>query len=97
MMYEMTPYSNHPCLLKTFIINGIKASRDEFGYGYDSSSKGIEDLMRFGCANRKFDTIPYNHNEETVSKYNLTKDEYEKICEDLKSLLSIGCCFRCIL
>ena len=95
MTYEMTPYSNHPCLLKTFIINGIKASRNEFGY--DSSSRSIEDLMRSGCTNHKFDTIPYDHNEETASKYNLTKDEYEKICEDLKSLLSIGCCFRCIL
>lgn len=98
MICEMKPYVNLPCRLQEFTINRKTAEQKDFGYHYDTAgNKSIEDIMNEGCDNCKFDTIPYKNNIKVAKKYKLSESEYEEICADLREILSIGCCCRCMV
>lgn len=80
-----------PCELETFIINGKKANSEDFGEVYDHNKENKES---YGCGNMYFESIPST--KEVLDKYNITKEEYDKICDELEDKLFIGRCGWCI-
>ena len=82
---------NYFCDLEKFRINGIKADIYDFGYTYDADSDNAPD---YGCGNRIFERYPPT--KDTLEKYNITRDEYETICDELTTALSFGRCGLCI-
>lgn len=73
-------------------VNNIKLYKNDFGEQYDTDPDSAEP---YGCGNMKF--IPYDYvKEETLSKYNITEQEYRKIQERLKEVLSFGKCGWCV-
>ncbi len=79
------------CATELFVVNGINADSCDFGIQGDNGEDDEED---YGCGNmvfeRKADT------NEILKKYNITKEEYEKIAEKLERRLSFGCCGWCV-
>ena len=78
------------CELATFRINGIDAEYTDFGDKYDCEPENAEP---YGCGNMMF--FPKEPNASVLKKYNITKDEYDEICNKL-DCLSFGCCGWCI-
>lgn len=79
------------CCLLIFNINGIKAQVRDFGEQDDIDPENAED---YGCGNMQF--IPNTEpTEDILSKYLISKDEYQQICKEL-DCLSFGCCGWCI-
>lgn len=78
------------CALKVFEINGIKADYKDFGIQEDIATYKAP---AYGCGNMQF--IPKPVTQKVLDKYQITVDDYNKICEEL-DCLSFGYCGWCI-
>ena len=78
------------CACEEFIINGIEAYTDDFGYGEDVGSEYAEPYC---CGNRKF--LPKQITQETLDKYKITLTEANQIQNELIEKLSWGSCGWC--
>lgn len=81
---------NALCATEVFTINGKDADSNDFGEQYDEA---IEDAEDYCCGNMVF--ARKKDSEEVLKKYNITKDEYDTICDKLEDGLSFGCCGWC--
>ena len=78
------------CELKAFEINDIKADYMDFRTKEDTDTYNAPD---YGCGNMQF--IPKPVTQKVLDKYQITVDDYNKICEEL-DCLSFGYCGWCI-
>lgn len=81
------------CETQGFFINGIEAYWDDFGEKYDRRPEDAED---YGCGLMKFTPTPLKKSQEILSKYEITKEEYTIITDQLAEGLSFGNCGWCI-
>lgn len=89
----MVPYDALPCALKTFTINGIDATINDFGEGYDHSPEIAEPYC---CGCHRFDRIKSSEEiKKAMEKYNLTESEFNEICDRLETILYVGSCGWC--
>jgi len=79
------------CALKTFTIKGMDGEYSDFGTKRDESPETAED---YGCGDMKFTSKPAT--EKVLSKYNISLEEYQTICEKLDEALSFGECGWCV-
>lgn len=79
------------CALYVFTINGRDAVYEDFGSKYDHYRDGAED---YGCGDMRFEANPPT--DEVLSKYGITKREYDTVCKKLEEELSFGRCGGCI-
>ena len=84
-------FSSLPCSLEVFTIDGNSANQYDFGDIYDHD---IERAEPYACADMHFDQKPPT--KKVLDKYNLTKEEYYNICNELKCKLCVGRCGWCI-
>lgn len=78
------------CELSVFRINGITADYTDFGDKYDCEPESAEP---YGCGNMRF--FPKEYSASVLKKYNITKEEYNEVCNRL-DCLSFGCCGWCV-
>ena len=78
------------CGCHDFFIKDIKADLDDFGWMKDFAPEESPD---YGCGDRGF--APASATAEVLKKYNITSDEYNKICECLVENLYVGYCGLC--
>ena len=90
----MKYYGRHGCNISDLYINGIKTYDCCFGEGYDDSPATAPD---YGCGNRKWRAYTFEYAKEigTVDKLSITEDDFNKICDFLTEILSIGSCGYC--
>ena len=91
MELVIKPFRSLPCSLEVFTINGNSANQYDFGDIYDHD---IERAEPYACADMHFDQKPPT--KKVLDKYNLTKEEYYNICNELKCKLYVGHCGWCI-
>ena len=91
MELVIEPFNALPCELKVFTINGKKADSYDFGSTFDHIN-GEKEV--YGCCNMYFESEPPT--EEVLHKYNITEEEYYKICDELKDKLYVGHCEWCV-
>lgn len=98
MNLEIIPYKNHPCALKVFNINGNRAGQEEFGYLKDGPDfMELDGYLKHGCTDCLFECYPYDENLEIVHIYQLSREEYDDVCNSLKKILHVGPCKRCVI
>ena len=85
------PFHSLPCELEVFTINGIAANSMDFGDVYDHNEKSKEP---YGCGNMYFE--PKLPTSEVLQRYNITIDEYNTICMELRNKLYVGRCGWCV-
>ena len=85
------PFNALPCVLKIFTINGTKADSNDFGSTFDHIN-GEKEV--YGCCNMYFESK--SPTEEVLHKYNITEEEYYKICNELEEKLHVGHCEWCV-
>lgn len=78
------------CETKTFKINNVKASYDDFGEKFDHSPENAPDYC---CGDMRFDSKPPL--PEVLDRYHISINEYDDICEKLREGLSFGSCGWC--
>ena len=79
------------CYCREFVINGVKATSDDFGV---SSDHDIENAPEDGgCGERRFEKN--GSTPDVLNKYQITDAEYDDICEKLEAGLSFGNCSLC--
>lgn len=88
MKLEIRAYSALPCEDEVFTINGIEASKDDFG---EVNVKGIGN---YSCLLMGF--TPKMPTENVLKKYNISLDDYDEIVEQLNELFSFGECCWCV-
>ncbi len=92
MKIKIKPYRALPCALETFTINGIHADLNEFG---SMNDEGSEYAGNYACRDMRF--TKYDEPlEGLLKKYNITREEYDEICEELDRELCVGSCGWCI-
>lgn len=85
------PFYSLPCELEVFTINGKAANYRDFGDVYEHNEEAKEP---YGCGDMYFESkLPTS---EVLQRYNITVDEYNTICTELKNKLYIGKCGWCI-
>ena len=85
------PFHSLPCELEVFTINGIAANYIDFGSVFDHNEKAKEP---YGCGDMYFE--PKLPTSEVLQRYNITVDEYNAICMELRNKLYVGKCGWCI-
>lgn len=85
------PFYALPCSLEVFTINGKGADPDDFGDMYDHDTESSEP---YACTDMHFD--PKSPTKKVLDKYNITKEEYYNICNELECKLHVGCCGWCV-
>jgi hypothetical protein len=78
------------CYTPIFRINGIEATRRDFGEQYDRSPETAED---YACADMQF--TRKKASQEVLDKYGITGPEYEVVAGQLEVGLSFGLCGLC--
>ena len=78
------------CATGTFVINGISACYEDFGYKSDQSPETAED---YSCGDMQF--TKRASTPEILKKYKITGPEYELIASLLQEGLSFGSCGWC--
>ena len=48
----------------------------------------------YGCDDMRFE--PQSPTKEVLAKYNITEEEYNKICDELEDKLCVGSCEWCV-
>ena len=89
---ELNNIKTYDCLCELLPtkINGVSLDYTDFGEKCDIDE---ENTLPYCCADMQF--IPYEEiKQETLSKYNITEQEYRQIQEKL-NCLSFGCCGWC--
>ena len=92
MELVIKPYHGLPCELEIFTINGIKANQRDFGNNED---RAPEEGDIYGCGHRTFEADRHKASK-CMKKYNITIDEFNKICDELEDKLYVGACGWCI-
>lgn len=77
------------CYMRTFVINGIEATVEDFGTQVDEEP---DEENPYCCGDMQF--IPKESTVEVLNKYKITQAEYEQICKEL-DCLSFGSCAWC--
>lgn len=85
------PFHSLPCELEVFTINDIAANSMDFGDVYDHKEESKES---YGCGDMYFE--PKLPTSDVLKHYNITVDEYNTICTELKKKLYVGKCGWCI-
>ena len=80
-----------PCELETFTINGKSAYSSDFGDTFDHNKRLKK---HYGCSDMRFE--PQSSTKEVLTKYNITEEEYNKICDELEDKLCVGRCEWCV-
>jgi hypothetical protein len=78
------------CEPQIFVINGIKASYQDFGEKYDTSPDEKKPNI---CCNMEFK--PKAPTQEVLAKYQITLAEYAYVCRQLQACISFGTCRFC--
>jgi len=92
MKLVMIPYGALPCSLKVFTINGQDADKTDFGSQKDTGREYAED---YACGNNEF--IPYEVPDiRVLERYNITREEYDEICQELCTVCHVGTCGWCV-
>lgn len=89
MKFELKIFSAL-CATDKFVINGIEANSEDFGYQSDKSPETAE---AYCCGNMVF--TRKEPTAEILQKYNITEKEYSDICYELEDKLSFGSCGCC--
>ena len=79
------------CAARKFKINKVKANVNDFGNTLDHSPGHAES---YGCGNMRF--VPNKPTKKVLEKYDITKEEYQEVCDKLEKGLSFGKCGWCI-
>lgn len=88
--FELKVYGSL-CATSVFKINGIDASSSDFGDQEDQNREEAED---YACGNMKFTrSIP---TQKVLEKYNITKEQFNLIADELEQKLSFGRCGWCV-
>ena len=82
-----------PCSLDTFLINDCPAYEDNFGEGRDDRDYPGE-RPDYGCVHMIWERDNSNK-KMAMTKYNLTSNEFDKVCDVLENYLYVGCCGWC--
>jgi len=77
------------CEPNEFIINGIEADYEDFGSKCD---EGLWEAEEYCCGDMRFTPDPPT--DSVLKKYNITLEEYYKVCDEL-DVLSFGACGWC--
>ena len=85
------PFHSLPCELEVFTINGIAANYIDFGSVFDHNEEAKES---YGCGDMYFE--PKLPTSDVLKHYNITVDEYNTICMELRNKLYVGKCGWCI-
>lgn len=88
MILELIQDEYEPCSPKVFKIDGIDADPDDFG----EVSKLTGD---FCCKYREFKGFE-EPSTAVLEKYHISKDEFFEICDELRDMLTITDCGRCV-
>lgn len=89
---ELTPYSFMPCVLRSFFINGVDASLEDFGSENDIDP---DNAPEYGCGCVVF--VPDDSKmDDAMKRYNITAAEFFEIQGQLQAAMSVGCCDICI-
>nr|DAR87641.1 MAG TPA: Golgin subfamily A member 7/ERF4 family [Caudoviricetes sp.]DAX62841.1 MAG TPA: Golgin subfamily A member 7/ERF4 family [Caudoviricetes sp.] len=88
MKLEIRVYSSLPCEDEVFTINGIEASKDDFG------EVNVEGIGNYSCLLMGF--TPKMPKQGVLDKYKITLDEYEEIIEQLNDTFCYGKCSWCV-
>lgn len=91
MELVIKPYHALPCHLEVFTINGKSADIEDFGDVYDHDEENADP---YGCGDMYFE--PKLPTSDVLKHYNITVDEYNTICMELKEKLYVGKCGWCI-
>lgn len=83
--------SNEICLASILKINGIKANPFELGVSKDINP---EKAPPTGCGNRVF-IGNYNLPDSILEKYQISRDDMNKVLKYLEERLKIGACKYC--
>ena len=94
MELVIEPFDALPCELEVFTINGKDADSFDFGMTSDHKEDCDDEIVAYGCYNRYFEPNPPA--KEVLHKYNITEEEYYKICSELEDKLYVGSCGWCI-
>ena len=95
MELVIEPFDASPCELEVFTINGKKAKSFDFGMTSDHKEDYDDDeIAAYGCCDRYFESEPPT--EKVLHKYNITEEEYYKICDELEDKLYVGHCEWCM-
>ena len=94
MELVIEPFDALPCVLKIFTINGKDADSYDFGSTVDHKEDYDDEIIVYGCCNMYFEPNPLAR--EVLHKYNITEEEYYKICNELEDKLYVGHCEWCV-
>ena len=94
MELVIEPFNALPCVLKIFTINGKEADSNDFGSTVNHKEDYDDEITVYGCCNMYFE--PNSPAREVLHKYNITEEEYYKICNELKDKLYVGHCEWCV-
>ena len=87
-------FINTDCLIRAahyIQINGVQGYQHDFGYNWDD---GESNYPYYFCKDRYFK--PIKPSDRVLNRYNITKEEYNTICQELTRKLHVGSCGRCI-
>lgn len=88
MKLELIKDEYEPCTPKIFRIDGIAADADDFGE--------VEKISGYYCCKSRkfigFEEAP----ESTLEKYQITESEFFDICDELRDILDVEHCSRCV-
>ena len=80
------------CDLRVFVINGVQAYKEDFGNACDESPDNADD---YGCGDMVF--TPHEYPPAGVlSKYDISREEFDLIAAGLAKQLSFGGCGLCV-
>lgn len=88
MDYELETYRGLPCETAKFIINGVKADKNDFGES-ERSSDG-----NYGCEYNIFKPFRYPP-PGVLEKYSITLEEFLRMGDALESMLEQHHCDWC--
>lgn len=88
MNYELETYRGLPCETSKFIINGVKAVKNDFGES-ERSSDG-----NYGCEYNIFKPFRYPP-PGVLEKYSITLEEFLRMGDALESMLEQHQCDWC--
>ena len=91
MKLIIKPFHALPCELEVFTINGNAADYRDFGNAFDHNEK---ERKPYGCGNMQFE--PKLPTSDVLKHYNITVDEYNTICMELRNKLYVGKCGWCV-
>lgn len=88
MKLELIQDKYEPCTTKIFTINGIDADPDDFG-------EVTKHVGHFCCEYREFSGFE-EPPTDVLEKYHITKEEFFEVCDELRDMLTITDCGRCL-